>query len=280
MWVDAKGRLISQTASYDANPETIRALLQRGSTTFRSAKKDNMTYNPTRPLFLEGNGGAPFPLYRSLLTPYVAGLPVQGGLLASDTTVRLFQTNASLVQLYKRAIGLPSYFSEKQVLLESAKAQAYQVSNWYEDRQRKTFCYELLLPAHQAKEAPARMLQDLDRFFTTKATLQQRPLECWVLYRRKKAPVPASKGGTPADNLARANEQEKYLQNRPISKLITYLDQHLAPVPVVDKTGITVPVDLRLQTARADMQQLNTQLAAYGLELRREPVTLDVLVIR
>lgn len=280
VWISPEGRLISQTTQFEATPEAIRAMLRTGKAAFKTEKKDNMTFRPEDPLFLDGNGGSPFPLYRSLLTPYVAGLPAIGGTIRTDSTVRFFQTNASIMHLYKKALGLSSVFPDKQVLLESPRARAYQTGNWQEEKAAKAFCYELLLPQDKAGELQAFMQEDLRRHFGLVARVEERKLESWVLQRRKRAPAPRSQGGPALDNFFSPGEPDKFLQHKPLDVLIRYLDQHATPFPVVDQTGITHPVDLRLDTRSLELEALNAQLAAYGLELRLQQVPLRVLVIR
>ncbi len=280
VWISPEGRLISQTTQYDANPETIRAMLRTGRADFKTEKKDNMAFRYEDPLFLDGNGGNPFPLYRSLLTPYVAGLPAIGGTIRTDSTVRYFQTNTSVPRLYKLALGLPSNFPDKQILLDSPEAQAYSLDRWQEEKARKAFCYELLLPLSKAGELQSLMEEDLRRHFGLQAHVEERRLESWVLQRRKRAPVPRSQGGPASDNFFSPGESDKFLQNKPLDVLIRYLDQYATPLPVVDKTGITHPVDLTLDTESLELPVLNAQLAAYGLELRLQEVPLQVLVIQ
>lgn len=280
-WISPDGELIAQTGPYDATPETVRRLLRGQDGNFKDHKKDILDYNFREPLFLDGNGGSPFPLYRSILTPYVAGLGGGSGRVKTDSTLRLHFINLSVPQLFRAACGLPSYFPEKQVALASDKARTHQVRDWVLERQLKNFCYELLLPADQAGSAHAYMRQDLERLFGLRASIQKRRTDCWELILTDRASVPLSKGGAPLHNFTDVADPNKYMRNESISRLLVFLNQHLPDLPVLDKTGITRPIDLQLsEEDLQDTDRLNARLATYGLQLKKKRRPLDILVIQ
>lgn len=280
VWIDPEGRLLTQTGTFDANPTTVRNLLRKKEGNFRDSKKDNMAFDALKPLFLNGNGGSPFPLQRSILTPYAQGLGNRSGFIKSDSTARLFHVNSSVGKLYTTAAELPSYFPMKQVLYESERARRYQVTDPVLDKEEKNFCYELLLPIAQAGEAHTIMRQDLERHFGLQAEVQQRKTDCWVLTRRKGASLPITAGGKQENNLNDPATPVKFLQNEPVSKLVFLLDKSLPTLPVIDRTGITAHLDMQLEGELQDVDQLNGQLAAYGLKLEKKKLPLKVLVIR
>ncbi|MDX5421178.1 MAG: DUF3738 domain-containing protein [Hymenobacteraceae bacterium] len=281
VWIAPDGRLLAQTGIYDARPETVRRLLRGQAGNFKDHKKDILDYDFSKPLFVEGNGGSPFPRYRSILTPYVPGLGGGSGKIKTDSTTRFHIINASVAQLFRASCGLPSYFPEKQIFLASEKARAHQVHNWVEERQQKNYCYELLLPTAQAGELHAIMRQDLERHFGLQATVRKKRIDCWELTLADRAAAPLSRGGEPVHNFVDVSDPDKYMRNESIGKLIVFLNKHLEELPVLNRTGITHPLDLQLSAEDLqDIDRLKDRLRAYGLRLQKKKRPLEVLLIQ
>lgn len=281
VWIAPDGTLLSQTGPYDATPETVRRLLRGQAGNFKDHKQDVMDYDFAKPLFVDGNGGSPIPLYRSILTPYIPGLSGGSGNTKTDSTMRFHIVNASVPQLFRASFGLPSFFPEKQILLASEKARAFQVHNWVEERRHKNYTYEMLLPVEQADNLHPYMRQDLERLFGLKAGVRQKRIDCWELTLLNRQAVPLSKGGEPLHNFVDITDPDKFMRNESISKLVVFLNKHLPDLPVRDKTGITRPLDLQLSGEDLqDPDRLNAALAAYGLQLKKKKRPLPVLTIQ
>ncbi|PVY43648.1 redoxin domain-containing protein [Pontibacter virosus] len=281
VWISPKGRLLAQTGPYDATPATIRRLLRGQEGNFKDHKKDIMDHDHTKPLFHEGNGGSPFPSYRSILTPYVPGLGGGSGKVKTDSTLRLQIVNASVAQLLRASCGLPSYFPEKQIFLASEKARAHQVHNLVEERQHKNYCYEMLLPAALSDKLYTFMRQDLERLFGLQASVRKKRIDCWELTLLYRAAVPRSAGGEPGHNFTDVSDPDKYMRNEPVNRLVVFLNKHIPDLLVLDKTGITYPLDLQLSEGDLqDISRLNARLAAYGLQLQKKKRPLQVLIIQ
>lgn len=280
VWISQDGKYLQASSSIDVTAATIQALLQNQKVSFKDKKQDVLNFDYQKALFDYGNGGNPAYMCRSLIGPYRDGLPVQAGIQRSDTSFRFYGLNMSLLYLFKKALKLPENgWPNSRVLYENLDGSRFIMRNWQEERQQKSFCYELILPRGREKDFHDFMLQDLGRFFNIKASVQRRETGCYVLCRIESARVPLSSGGIMADNLRSPALEPKFMQNSWILSLTSHLNQIPGMLPVFDETEINEKVDLQLGKDLSSVASLNTALQPYGLVLKFETRPIDMLVL-
>jgi hypothetical protein len=126
------------------------------------------------------------------------------------------------------------------------------------------------------------MQEDLKRFFPQYTfEVETREMEVWKII------LSDPKGGFEAipDQQLRFEftGQGGIIQNIMLNGLVGYLNMyfmHDSPYPVVDATGISVPITLELDANMTDPVEVAAALRRYGLDMVRTKMPLDVLVIR
>ena len=212
------------------------------------------------------------PVYRSIITAYQAGLPSMSGQLSDSLSKRLFASNYPLFKLYSIAMGLPSYWSSKRIVLNDSSIQHYQIHNYRTEAPRKAFCYELLLPVGSPKDMKAMLLADLERTFNISARLEEQELSCLVLK------AIGDTGHLFDEHQAAAETGKQSIRHRPMSYLIDYLDRQ-SDLPVLDETGIKGNIDMDFKGSTQLPEQLNQSLAVYGLKATVQARKMQVMVL-
>ncbi|WP_235336608.1 DUF3738 domain-containing protein [Pontibacter korlensis] len=294
MWIQ-DGRVLAITGGEYATAENIRAALS--GTGFQFKAKQEVRLEKDKPLFINGNGGSGEQLlYQSVLS---TRLPADiGG--DSRRKDRILAYNMPLPDLYFVAYSEIFRFHDhhNRLLLEVSDSLRQRILwegsphltgnfatdapylNWMDQNQ---YCYSLVLPQEQPREVlNAIMREDLNRLFNQylgiKGSLQRRKVDCLVLVRTSRKDLLASKGA-PEQRIS--DEQTFQLQNKPFRQLVSALQYKykLQPLPIVDETGYTGNIDIRLPQPLHDLDQLRVALKAYGLDLRPARRKLDMLVI-
>ena len=280
VWISPEGRLLASTSGYDANSKTIQDILKGTRTAFKDIKTDILTFDPSKPLFDNGNGGKGEYIFRSLLTGFTNGLPAHSGFKRDDKSFRLYATNAALSSLYKVALDLSRHtWKEKRMIFEGKAAQ-YRITDFQEQKKSNSWCYELNVPLAMEKQAKSMMLDDLNRYFSLQATIESRETECLALVRTNTGLVLSSTGGAMKNNFASNNSEPKFIINQPLSNLVKYLDELNNLLPVLDETGYTGHADLQLNKDLRNTGELNEALLKYGLQLIPVRRKMDMLVIK
>ncbi|HTD94720.1 MAG TPA: TlpA disulfide reductase family protein, partial [Chitinophagaceae bacterium] len=161
VWIDQRGVVIAITASFDVTELNIESILA-GKKTDMHFKNDNIVFDETLPLFINGNGGDGNEMkFHSILTGYIDGIGGTG-IEHEEGVTRYHSRNASLFSLVKYAYPEYAELTEHRFILESGNkifSPAPTDPAFYDN----LYCYELIIPL--ADEATLRryMKQDLQR---------------------------------------------------------------------------------------------------------------------
>ncbi|MCW3074629.1 MAG: Redoxin domain protein [Flaviaesturariibacter sp.] len=283
VWLDGTGTVRAITGGEYLTVPNIVKVLRHGFPPGWPVKQDVQDWDPAKPLLVANNGGKESDYaYRSLITRYMPGLPAQMKRTIDSVggTARLVATNATVPELYSLAFPSSSNWPSSRRLWEGVDpgtfvppADADSLNAW---RWANLFSYELTMPIERKASLNRSMGQDLDRFFGLHGRTEKRSLLCTVLVRTDSTIVLKSVGGKPAHNLG--GDGPKFLRNRPLSLLLSYLEAH-SPQPVVDQTGIRGGVDIDLPGNLYDRDALSQALALKGLALREIRCEIDVFVL-
>ncbi|PVY40890.1 TlpA family protein disulfide reductase [Pontibacter virosus] len=294
VWI-RDGRVLAITGGEYATAQNIRAALD--GTGFQFKEKREVRLEKDQPLFVNGNGGTGEQLlYQSALS---TRLPVDIGGTAHYKD-RILAYNVPLPQLYFKAFSEKFHFHDEQnrLLLEVSDTLRQRIlweksekltgndtidapfRNWMD---RNQYCYSLVFPSEQPRAVMnALMLEDLNRLFGAylgvQGSLQRRKVDCLVLVRTTRRDLLASAGGAAQRNV---DEQTFELRNKPFRHLLSALqyENMFQPLPLVDETGYTGHIDIRLPQPLNDLDQLRQALQAYGLDLRPARRKMDMLVL-
>lgn len=159
-------------------------------------------------------------------------------------------------------------------------------------KQGHSYSYELVIPVEQQSTRYAYMQEDVQRYFGLTAVVEKRELTCMSLVRtgdtRLLLPETAEVGDNlwPSSPRHPINDSIRVLHNRPFSEFAERIGgwiTYATGIPFADQTGYHGKVTIRLSDKTIDplnIDQLNTELLAYGLQLITSSALFDVLVIR
>ncbi|TRZ42447.1 redoxin domain-containing protein [Robertkochia solimangrovi] len=143
------------------------------------------------------------------------------------------------------------------------------------------YAYDVRIPNRKVSldELQMYMQQDLKRYFGYEVQVEERMMPYWSLQVTEEGKaLLATKGKATFGN----SDGYTYFQiiNKPISELADFLgSMEYRDPPVIDETGLTTNIDLKVEAILMDHQQLNTALAEYGLSLVLREKPMNVIVI-
>jgi thiol-disulfide isomerase/thioredoxin len=220
-------------------------------------------------------------LYNSSLTKYLKGVKGAYKYPPKGVGTVIHATNAQLFGLYKIAFGdstgalpfgrivIESAHPEKILSPKEVDYAAWQLDN--------TYCYELKVPKEKQADILKIMQEDLKRLFGYNAYEEYRTQKCWVLTADKNAPVQADSSATPKMVY---NGAGCSAINCPFAELFDMIHHYNQEKIILDETGITGNVDVRLQVQMNDMDALKEALKQYGLHLESKDRSIKMLVIK
>jgi thiol-disulfide isomerase/thioredoxin len=167
---------------------------------------------------------------------------------------------------------------------------------------KNSYCYEAVLPGLRAEgEMYQKMKQDIDVFFNLKTKTERRIIDCWIIVRTSKNDklLLSKKKANEFDESIRQGMlgSTEYLFFKTDIKEITrvhndiggFIDNIATELPVINETGITMPVRLAIVIKMNDGKPLlsysyapnriKEQLKQYGLDLIKTKREMEVFVI-
>ena len=97
------------------------------------------------------------------------------------------------------------------------------------------------------------LLDDLNRLFPYKASIEKRQKPCWVIVNRNKTLNPSTKGMP--SKLIWEKGFIKYLCNQTMDVLATYLNWEMDSIPVHDETKFKGAFDLELEAGSSQFSK-------------------------
>lgn len=291
-WIDKNGVLRDVTDYDQVTRQNILKLLHGDSTVKKPAHID---IHLEQPFFIAGNGGNQHPILTySVLSRYVDGIASWSGAETRHDTGWIYNTNVPVKLLYQRAyydafarlapeatevegIKAPSLYSipNCRTLLE-LKDSAGVVGIVNDTINKKAlYCYQLIVPAKSNEQMRTYMREDLSRYFSYQVRVEKRKVTCLVLSVADRSKLRTS-GGTPRKDITNFHF---YGSNLPFRRLVFFMNYGTGLPPVIDETGFSGNVDLRLDFNSTDWKTIAAALKSYGLDLRLEEREIYMLVI-
>lgn len=294
VWIGLDGRVAAVTSFSEVTRENLNRLLDRRTVATTVREDTVLPYDYHQPMIVRGNGGdGSNLLYHSFLTSYTPGLhPGLAIVVDSVTGKKITCKNNSLHWLYELAYSDSGrnfnrqntrYLVKDTTRFTNRKSVGQAYLDWLAEG--NGFCYELQVPKSLVPAALKMMRQDLDRYFTQyKASVVKETRQCLILSRTGSSKIPGNAG---AASDVRLDPFAWTVSNCTLGILCERLNYNqVLPYPVVDETGIAYPVDLQLPVrkvnaaGRPDIDGINQELAAYGLQLKQGIRTREILVIQ
>lgn len=161
--------------------------------------------------------------------------------------------------------------------------------NWVEEN---TYCYELKppgfiygLPRKDCDEQKTKIaVQDLERFFNVKSSLEERLVKSLVLYKTSNELDLTTKGEEPLYFVTKENVA--VIHNRPISNsihliLLKYFADYRGPnsMPIIDETNFKGNFDADLKIGKT-LAEFDKALNKYGLGVKEEVRRTKCIIIK
>jgi thiol-disulfide isomerase/thioredoxin len=227
--------------------------------------------------------------YRSLLSRHLPGLG-SGRISVIQPSERSPQwritfTNSSILELYRFAFGEGINFTNSgTIAVETCDSIHFKPRNnrnefksWIEEN---TYCYELELGGFRAGYAFEIMRQELKtRFPQYQGGVEKRLRKVWALVKTNDTILPVS------DFAEFSESYDNFTYNIKGSTPETFvngLNMYLSGIsqPIIDATGISHKIDLKIEASLGKIEELNHALLKYGLALVEQTTEIPVLVIK
>ncbi len=309
VWINGDGRVIAITGSEEVNEENIEKVLS-GEKISLHQKRDIFGQDIDKPMLLGGLG----PDYRleennlkysSLLTGNIEGIPSSNSTQATKrgNRVSLLAENSSLDCIFNMVLTA-KYNTSNSLIYESfyagmrsrmileVKDSSYYThrvpgsNNMYVPPPEKMFCYEIIRPLSDSQKICSDALAELNNYFGNtlgiEALKEKRKVRCWVLTRLNNGNIPYSHGGR-TNIIIDTSNNTILLHNLSIDEFIIalmYRELFNSPIPMINETGITDPVDFDIKADPMDPLSIGKSLEKYGLKIVLEERELEMNIIR
>jgi thiol-disulfide isomerase/thioredoxin len=286
VWIDEKGTVKAITGADGLTAKNITGMLEGQSTGLQRKQDFNLAYDDQKPFLIGGNGGSGESMhFHSVMTGYQQGLPSRyttfNGKKIPGTRITFL--NVTIPHLFAYAMGAnKGAFNFKNMrFLVNDKSALLMTGNFKDWMPEHTFCYELILPKSMENDKYNIMLTDLKRMFPQyQVNIESNKEKVLALVRKQQIDKLKSKGGTPSSTFdAMGFELKNFPLNRLVAQLSAiYLQNH--PLPVIDDTGYTDRVDIKVTASLSNVEALNEGLQPYGLALEPIEKEIEILVFR
>jgi thiol-disulfide isomerase/thioredoxin len=278
VWISAEGIYLGATSQADLIAANIEQILTGGHADFTEPKSDFLHFDAGKPLFQNGNGGTPEPIFSSFLTVYQPGLPSMEGFSDVGERQRFYAVNTDLMSLYCRALNVRSFdYPSTRIIYSDSAAKAIFRYHKGGPKNRCLFCYELIYPKH-AQNASSLILNDLNSWLGLHVVITEKEVTCLVLERKGDIHL-SSRDSLSRNNLNADGSQVKNIQGQYLGKLIDFLNDRQNYPPAFNETGYDGKVDMVLGKDLSNLSALNRSLAQYGIAFREERRKINMMVV-
>ncbi|WP_166670758.1 TlpA disulfide reductase family protein [Olivibacter sp. XZL3] len=290
IWIGSDGKVVAITSGNNTDTRSIRSYLNEQKIALPT-KVDLQDFDPKTPLWLEGNGRHLDKLTGyAYVMRYIPGIPNSFQKeVDSLGRLRSIRTgNRSIADLYSILVGGLEWYNNpfnqaNRIILETKKPAALQLpkdkARWDDWKREHYYVYEMSVPENYQGDGADLMRQDLERYFPYTGKLEDRSVPCLVLSTNKRHNDSRTKAEKP-----RVLKQGSSLAliNQPLEVLIRILQKQLKALnlPIMSEQTRSFNLNLTLNMETTSLNQLNRELAAYGLVLKKQKRKIPMLVIR
>lgn len=291
VWIDTNGVVKAITYADEISTESVTNFINN-KPLLLPEKKDVLSYDYSKSLPVENDSF----LYRSILTHFKRGFPQYIGTLSATyikgaKVDKFTAINKDIFSMFYAAYSQgPNLFMNRVELHVSDTLSLNPFFKYtYPDRkliEQNSFCYELYLPKKISKPLfYTYLLEDLNRLFKYKASIEKRKRSCWIVTNKNKTLNPSTKG-MPSKMIWKEGFL-KVLNNQTMDVLVSYLNLEMDSIPVIDESKFKGSFDLELDATynnkpggHLDIEKIRKSLNKYGFDLQKGFRQVDILVIR
>ncbi|PVD54115.1 hypothetical protein DC498_01620 [Terrimonas sp.] len=277
VWLDSNGVVLAITSSEEVTPDNIKAFLS-GERPSLHIKNDLKNFDVNKPLYVNGNGGnGEVFLSRSVFTGYIEGLKNNIGQVNTATTSRLYAFNQPFSIIVRMAYPEEMKLPANRIMLRGMAAEKLMGPPDSSAPYQQLYCYDLVVPLTSEKALYSHLKSDMQRTFDLKVTKEKRKLDCWVLTATPGVAKAYTKGGETNWDLD-AYSKDKFMQNQPIGTVVYVLNAFFS-TPLIDETGLSQNIDLKLPQNLNDTSALIKSLQDAGFRVEKAIRELPVTII-
>ncbi|WP_276346246.1 redoxin domain-containing protein [Daejeonella sp. JGW-45] len=282
VWI-ADGKVKAITSSYEVSKESIRAML---NSDVRLVTKTDI--NLEMPLYLSDKAPADrLEHYSIFLKGFTEGLGSSNRYRKENGSVYSWMsTNSTLLWFYNHIASklfseMGESFVSNRVIVETRdSARLYYTADRAKSpawRNANLYSYELLVPLHDTARLYKYALEDLNRYTDFTMQIEKRRVKCLLLERSKNGLLTTT-GQSPS---VKKVDDTMVFSNTGLIDLIIRMNGELGmKVPVLDRTGYSGKMDMKIRPAWNNLPLLNAELARYGLVLRDSEEELLMMIIK
>ena len=289
VWIDQNGKIVATTSGNSITSEKIRDLMA-GVPLNVYRRKDQLDYDEVKPLIIEGAGRQWEHLeYYSMFMKRIDGTQtVSVENLYSPVThkeVGVKITNMSLAWFYFKAYGVNInstrlIFEGGDDYIASTFFEPLETDQLEEWRDSNLHSYEIALPISMRNKWQTFLKQDLIRYFGFWGEVEDRMLDCLVLYKIFDNDKLASRDSIPDIRIMNEGVFFKSLPISTITYWFTKASNQRLPM-LLDETGIKGLVDLRVKSGGIwNLENLRNELSEHGLGIKKVQRSVKCLVLR
>lgn len=279
VWLDSTFTVIAITGTNEVNAIRISDFIAGKPISFLDAEMLK-GFNKHLPLFINGNGGSGKQLlYRSTVSSYIPGLP-SATYVTKDTAglvKQILLTNQPILEFIKTAFQYfeyPPRFKWTPEIQEELDWEGRK-GEWFIEN---SYCYELITKPIPYEKALLQIREDIQRYFGYRAQIRNLVTSCYVIHTDsillKRFPAKTLKP-----------IQDPSAKDKPVLHFQTLFDcaeflNQILPLPVVNESGYTKPVDIDISGVSAqDIELIKKALARYGIYITEAKRPLDQFFI-
>ncbi|WP_164735361.1 TlpA family protein disulfide reductase [Pseudoflavitalea rhizosphaerae] len=297
IWIDSNGVVIGMTDHTFVNSDNIKKIITgedpelipkrtiRHHISGCDSNMDNITIDRTTRLDIG-----------SRLTGYIDS--IAGGFsysLQCDSAFgRLSNINLTVVELYRNAYNIidssvptDDVMEKKVIIIENGKPFYKRRKDFfgvggkenYEFRKNSLYCYDLILPkTYCTYDAAKIMIQDLDRYFNIRSSVEKKQIKCLSLIRTSSKEKFKAKFEIRIPDPQNDPEDVK-VRSITSTSFVELLNNLIDPI-VVDKTNYYGKIDLDIKmNKKYSLKELKIILNRYDLDLIEEVNSVSFLIL-
>lgn len=292
IWIDRQGKIIATTNGWNADEKHIKDLIAGKHVDFAIKNDFTLTeLSDNTAALLRAADSSVTPDYYSTILRYNQGLRARNDSEIDSVkgTLRMYRRNASILNLFKDAFGVP-FYEHKRILLEVSDPSVLQFPKDLGGMDRflaeNCYSYELLIPVAWRSNANQMMAEDLNRYFKMKrgiiAAMEDRLYPAYVL---TSLPSYRQESKDNRDSIITTDNTYLYI-NQPVKMLEEYLRNTLEdfsqPIAFVSELSYKDTDRITVEVPRdwTDINKGIDMLKKQGLLLKKEERKIKMLVIK
>jgi thiol-disulfide isomerase/thioredoxin len=294
IWIDQNGIVRGITKGSAVSERTIANFLNGVPQIFEKKPNSYFVVEPGKNFWI--NGYDTSFVYRSILTKYIDSLRPLIWINSNTKKIKIFAANQNIIDLYKYAYGnIPKGyvnwskerdFFNKRIIIDKVETNLVDTlpnktksGRRIEDKEESRFCYELDLPnSYDTTKALLYMIQDLDRFFGIRSSVEKRKMKCMSLSRILSDNKLQNRGLQSAVSVNK-DKSEFTCTTCSLDVFVSYLNNQYKNIAyILNDTNYKQLVDITINLT--DLDSIEKSLHQYGLELKYIDKELDMLVLK